>query len=57
MHRQLLAAFPGLAHDRRLADVGDPFDDVQFAEPVAALSLIAHARKQYLVLLAHVLKA
>src|SRR5687768_12080109 len=34
---QFLAAFPGVARDRGLADVGDLFDDVELAQASTAL--------------------
>ncbi len=53
VHRQFLAAFPGVERDGGLADVRDLLDDVQLAEPVCRLS--PRRRHDGLMLLPHVL--
>ena len=34
MNRQFLSTTPCILDDRRLADIGDRLDDIQFAQPV-----------------------
>ncbi len=52
---ELLAARPCVLDDRRLTDVHDLLDDVELAEPVASLRLVADSVKPRPVSVIHVL--
>src|SRR5215211_3021042 len=56
MHGEFLAAFPCIAGNAGVADVGDLLDNVQLAKAVEGLGITTHAGKVLVVLLAHVLK-
>ena len=55
MHRDVLAACPGVLDDRGLADVGDLFDDVEFAETVVLGGFTGQGINTTLVFFADVL--
>ena len=55
MHGQILAALPGILHHGGLTDVGHLFNNIEFAQPVAARSGIRQCREACVVFLAHVL--
>ena len=55
MHRDVLAACPGVLGDRGLADVGDLFDDVEFAETIVLGGFTGQGINTTLVFFADVL--
>ncbi len=56
MNGQGLAPLPGVSDDGGLADVGDLFDDVDFAQAIERFWFLAGASEPFLMLLADVLK-
>ena len=51
----MLATRPSVLDDGGLADVGDLFDDVEFAEPIGAGGVVGQIAQTAFVFLAHVL--
>ena len=55
MHHQLLTAFPCIAGNRRVTDVGYLLDDIEFAKPVKSLGITPQTRETFAMLMSHIL--
>ena len=55
MHGDGLIPFPGITEDRRLADIGDLLDDIEFAEVIEAGCFILPMGEEREVLLQHII--
>src|ERR1035437_7933450 len=55
MHRQGLAALPGILNDGRLRDVSHLLDDVEFAKPVTPPGLVGHGLETAIVFFANIM--